>query len=114
MHHVHIVLQFVGNHHGRAGGGEEVEQEGDKEREQCGREEAEDEEQQRGQREIKEQRERTREGKEQREEKAEESFSFGQNVFAQTQIELTWTFRIFSAMHSQSTSILLSPRLQGE
>ena len=72
--HVTIV-HIVGKHRGRAGGGEEVEQEGDEELEQRGREAS------------KEQLPPTREGKEQEE---EESFCFGQNVFAQTETELTF------------------------
>ena len=69
------IVHIVGKHRGRAGGGEEVEQEGDEELEQRGREES------------KEQLPPTREGKEQEE---EESFCFGQNWFTQTETELTF------------------------
>ena len=69
------IVHTVGNHHGRAGGSEEVEQEGDEELEQRGREAG------------KEQLPPTREGKGQEE---EETFCFGQNVFAQTETEMTF------------------------
>ena len=81
------VYVVVGDHHGRAGGSEEVKQEGFEELEQCRREETRKEQRQREQR-------AKGTGKERREEEERKSFCFGQNVFAQTEIELTLIFRL--------------------